>query len=61
VIAFIDNSEVVEKIQRHLKLWCGPAAFAPARPSPGSELDTFEPHFRIGFDPMHEYENVLTD
>ena len=45
VIAFIDHPEVVEKIIRHLKLWWGPAAFAPARPppSPGSESISSDP------------------
>ena len=61
VIAFIDNQDVVEKILRHLNLWCGPAAFAPARPPPGSDRESTEPDFRIEFDPMPDYENVITD
>ena len=61
VIAFIDNPEVVEKILRHLNLWCGPAAFAPARPPPASDPESSEPEFHIGYDVMPEYENVITD
>ncbi len=61
VIAFIDNREVVEKILRHLHLWYGPAAYAPARPPPGSNLVRSEPDFRIELDPMPDYENVITD
>ena len=61
VIAFIDNSGVVEKILRHLTLWCGPAGFAPALPPPDSDLETTEPDFRIEFEPMPDYENVITD
>ena len=61
VIAFIDNPEVVEKILRHLNLWCGPAAFAPARPLPASDPESSEPEFHIGYDVMPEYENVITD
>ncbi len=61
VIAFIDNPEVVEKILRHLKIWCGPAAFAPARPPPASDPESSEPEFHIGYDVMPEYENVITD
>ena len=48
VIAFVDHSDVVEKILRHLNLWCGPAAFAPARPPPASDLGSPEPEFNIG-------------
>ena len=61
MIAFIDNPEVVEKILRHLNLWCGPAAFAPARPPPASEPESTEPDFRIELEPMPDYENVITD
>ena len=59
VIAIIDQPEVVEKILRHLNLWCGPAAFAPARPPPDS--DSPEPEYPVGYDEMPEYENVITD
>ena len=31
-IALIEEPLVIEKILRHLHLWCGPAQFAPARP-----------------------------
>jgi len=61
VIAFIDHPEVVEKILRHLKLWCGPAALAPARPPPGRGSESTEPNFRIEYDTMPDYENVITD
>ncbi|MCW5558830.1 MAG: hypothetical protein KIT22_13510, partial [Verrucomicrobiae bacterium] len=33
-IALIEEPGVIEKILRHLNLWCGPAMFAPARPPP---------------------------
>ena len=45
VIAFIDNPDLVEKILRHLNLWCGPAAFAPARPLPRYDREPNEPDF----------------
>ena len=61
VIAFLDTPEVVEKILRHLKLWCGPAAFAPARPPPRSDRESIKPDFRIDFDPMPDYEIVIND
>ena len=61
VIAFIDHSDVIEKILRHLNLWCGPAAFSPARPPPGSDLESSELDFRVEFEPMPDYENVITD
>lgn len=61
VIAFIDNPDVVEKILRHVKLWCGPATFAPARPPPRSDPELTEPNFRIDYDTMPDYENVITD
>ena len=62
VIAFIDNPDVVEKILRHLNLWCGPAAFAPARPPPpASGRESPEPEFNVGYDVMPDYENVITD
>ncbi len=35
VVAIVDPPKVVEKVFRHLNLWCGPAAFAPARAPPG--------------------------
>ena len=60
IIAVIDSPEVVEKILRHLKRWCGPAAFAPARPPPN--VSTAEPpDFQIQYDLMPDYENVITD
>ena len=61
LIAFIDHSDVVEKILRHLNLWCGPVSFAPARPTPASDLESTEPDLRIEFDPMPACENVITD
>lgn len=33
-IALIEEPPVIERILRHLNLWCGPATFAPARPPP---------------------------
>ena len=61
VIAFIDHPEVVEKILRHLNLWCGPAAFAPARPPPNSGRENSEADFPVEWDPMPDYENVIID
>ena len=61
VIAFIDNRDGVEKILRHLNLWCGPAAFAPARPPPRSNPGSLKPDFRIEYNAMPDYENVITD
>jgi len=63
LIAVIDQSEVLEKILRHLKLWCGPATFAPARPPPKGTGAESEPTFSSenDFDPMPDYENVITD
>ena len=61
MIAFIDNPDVVEKILRHLNLWCGPADFAPARPPPASDPEASEPEFHIGYYVMAEYETVITD
>ena len=52
LIAVIVQSKVIEKILRHMKLWFGPAAFAPARPPPDSGLENGEPNFRIEYDPM---------
>jgi len=31
VVAIVDPPKVMEKVFRHLNLWCGPATFAPAR------------------------------
>ena len=61
VIALIGSPEVVEKILRPLNLWSGPAAFVPARPPPGAEPDPIEPDSQIDYDPMPDYENVITD
>jgi len=33
-IALIEEPVAIEKILRHLNLWCGPATFSPARPPP---------------------------
>ena len=63
LIAVIDKPEVVEKILRHLNLWCGPATFAPARPPPTG--DGAKPEQKVpsdfDFDPMPDYENVIPD
>jgi len=61
MIAFIDNPEVVEKIPRHLNIWCGPVAIAPARPLPASDPESSESEFHIGYDVMPEYKNVTID
>ena len=59
--AVIDDSNVIEKILRHLNLWCGPARFAPARPPPSTGQSEPEPQFFIDSEPMPDYENVITD
>ena len=61
LIAVIDDSKVIEKILRHLNLWCGPATFAPARPPPSTGQSEPEPQFIVDSDPMPDYENVITD
>ena len=58
---FIDNSEVIEKILRHLNLWSGPAVFERARPPPADDIAEPEARFLIESDPMPDYENVITD
>ena len=61
VIAFIDHPDVVEEILRYLNPWCGPAAFAPARPPRGSDSGSPEPEFNIGHGVMPKCENVIND
>lgn len=61
LIAVIDYPNVIEKILRHLNLWCGPARFAPARPPPAPDLREPEPEFLVDSDPMPDYENVIAD
>ncbi len=61
LIAVIEDPSVIEKILRHLKLWCGPARFAPVRPPPSAELREPEPEFLVDPDPMPDYDNVITD
>ena len=63
LIAVIDQPAVVEKILRHLNLWCGPATFAPARPPPKGSGAEPEPSFSSDndFDATPDYENVITD
>jgi hypothetical protein len=58
VIAVIDDLAVVEKILRHLGLWCGPPVAGHGRAPPGGPL-VYEPFDDV--DPAPEYENVLTD
>lgn len=69
-IALIEEPLAIEKILRHLNLWCGPATFAPARPPPAtpgrgevSEIPSsaHDGDFLIETSPMPDYENVLTD
>ena len=57
VIAVIDDSQVVEKILRHLGVWHDP----PPRPPPSAVAGryTYEPCDDV--DPTPDYENVLTD
>jgi len=69
-IALIDDPGAIEKILRHLNLWCGPATFSPARPPPLTrgrgevsepQLHPHDGEFLIETSPMPDYENVLTD
>jgi len=56
--AVIDDQRVIEKILRHLGLWCGPPS--SARPPPkGRHSWRYEPCDDPG--PVPDYENVLTD
>ncbi len=59
VIAIIDDRRVLEKILRHLGLWCGGpllrAGHSPPADGPWSRV----PYADV--DPMPDYENVLTD
>jgi len=52
LIVVIVNPTVIEQILRHLKLWCGPARFAPDRLPPSGELWEPEPEFLVDPDPM---------
>jgi hypothetical protein len=61
LIAVIEDPAVIEKIFRYIKLWCGPARFAPARPPPSTELREPEPEFLVESDPMPDDDNVITD
>ncbi len=61
LIAVIEDPAVIEKILRHLGLWCRPARFAPARSPPSAELREPEPEFLVDPDPMPDYDNVITD
>jgi len=61
LIAVIDNSDVIEKILRHLNLWSGPAVFERARPPPADDIAEPEARFLIESDSMPDYENVITD
>jgi hypothetical protein len=61
LIAVVDDPPVVERILRHLNLWCGPAHFAPARPPPSGDLPEPDPNFPIDSDPLPDYEPVITD
>lgn len=69
-IALIEEPLAIEKILRHLNLWCSPATFAPARPPPAipGRGEVSEPslslhvvEFLIETSPMLDYEHVLTD
>jgi len=57
VIAVIDDHRVIEKILRHLGLWCGPPD-SPHLPSNSVDTWYYEPY---DDGPMPNYENVLTD
>jgi len=52
VVGFTDHLDEAEKILRHMNLWCGPAAFAPARSPPSMAPESIEPDFRIEYDTM---------
>lgn len=61
LIEVIVDPSNVERIIQHFRLWCGPARFAPARPSPSAELREPEPEFLLDPDPMPDDDNVITD
>ena len=61
VLAFIDNPDVVESILRQMKLWCGPAAQAPARSPTGMAPESIEPDLWNEYKTMPDDENVITD
>jgi hypothetical protein len=58
VIAVIDDRAVVEKILRHMELWCGPPVARQGRSPPGAPM-VYEPYGDV--EPMPDYENVVTD
>ena len=59
VIAVIDDRRVVEKILRHLGVWCGGPLLRTGRSPPGDGPWSRVPYGDV--DPMPDYENVLTD
>jgi hypothetical protein len=61
VIAVIDQRVVIEKILRHLGLWSGGPALAPARAPPDADGGPWIRESCDDVDPMPDYENVLTD
>ena len=64
LIAFIEDPIVIEKILRHLSLWCGPPQFAEARSPFGDTVSNphpIEDEFLIEEQIMPDYENIITD
>ena len=64
LIALIEEPLVIEKILRHLSLWCGPPQFAEARSPHGEPVSNPQPidgDFLIEEQIMPDYENVITD
>ena len=57
VIALIDDPRLVEKILRHLGVWHDP----PARTVPSGLPGPYTREACPDFEPMPDYENVLTD
>ena len=63
-LALIEEPLVIEKILRHLSLWCGPPQFAEARSPHGEPVSNPKPidgDFLIEEQIMPDYENVITD
>ncbi len=59
VIAIVDDRRAVEKILRHLGLWCGGSRLRTGRSPPADGPWSRVPYGDV--DPMPDYENVLTD
>ena len=64
LIALIEEPLVIEKILRHLSLWCGPPQFAEARSPHGEPVSNPQPidgDFLIEEQIVPDHENVITE